>query len=252
MIITIGLVYFQLNDDAINPESKVDLVKTESELQKSDVKSKNKIKPKPKLDEALLHIAQLISPPSDKELKDTWENEYTCIEGVWCKPSYFNAKSYEDALWLKRKGYPSRSMVELLRDVSRNDLHELSNNSNVNASSLLAIDAMNRKDYRKAKLFARAASSDTGRNSRETFGYRLMADAMLSLNDPMPATLYLRMASILGDTNATATYERITAGTASLVIDSTNRIAYSYLLDWLNTDINNLNNDPRPTDHGGG
>ncbi len=202
-----------------------------------------------KLDKSLLHIAQMISPPSDVELEVTWEDEFTCSTDEKCNTFIFNARSYEDALWLKRKGYPSKSTVAMLRDLSKTDLRELSEHGNVNAKNLLAIDSLQNKNVKKAKSYARSSTAHAAPG--ETFGYRLLAEAMIMDKDPMNATLNLRIASILGDTNATATYERITAGSSSALIDNTNQLAYSYLLSWFNTDINNLNNDPRPSGSNG-
>lgn len=213
-------------------------------IQLPNPESKTRFKDEVKSDGPLLHIAQLISPPSNQELRDTWDYEYSCSNENNCNQFIFNARSYEDALWLKRKGYPAKSVVALLQDVPKKDLWELSERGNVNAKYLLAIDSIKHDDHKSAKAYAMSSIAHAG--SRETFGYRLFAKALLQDKDPMTATFYLRMASILGDTNATATYEQVTAHSSSALIDNTNKMAYSYLLKKLNTDIDNINNDPRP------
>lgn len=199
------------------------------------------------LDDALLHIAQLIAPASNEVLKDSWQQEYTCDGLDNCNTKIFNARSYEDALWLKRRGYPTRSMLNMLGDLSKKDLHELSDNGNLNAKNLLALNALNNGNFKTARSLARASSAySTHVGSRETFAYRLLAEAYLRDNDRISATLYLRIASLLGDTEATAHYEQLTARSASTVVDSTNRIAFGILSGMLKTNINDWNNDPRP------
>ncbi len=231
-------------------DSKIENNVVNNKLELTEGAFDKDLKIQPKLDNSLLHIAQMISPPSDQELITTWESEYTCTDSDKCSSFIFNARSYEDALWLKRKGYLTKSAVEMLSDLSKQDLWELSESGNVDAKNLLAINSLNNNNLNKARNFA--MSSVAYASSNETFGYSLLAEVLLLDNDPMNATYYLRVASILGDTNATATYERITANSATSLIDNTNRMAYAYLLERLNTDINNLNSDPRPSGNGGG
>ena len=245
LIILVGLfVFSQVTTD------RQKLVNKNKSFESEKLVSREKSKKIIKTDKSLLHIAQLISPPSDQELIYAWENEYSCLNDESCNKFIFNARSYEDALWLKRKGYPSKSAVSLLQDISKEDLGKLSQRGNVNAMNLLAIYSMKNNYLKNAKAYAMSSIAHAG--SRETFGYRLYSKILLEDHDPMTATFYLRMASILGDTNATATYEQITANSSSALIDNTNRMAYSYLLKKLNTDINNLNNDPRPINGDGG
>ena len=218
------------------------------DIENNEIKYDKKLSAK-KLDDSLLYIARIISPASDQQLKDSWQDEYTCEDKVTsgCEKSIFNARSYEDALWLKRKGYLTRSMLELLTDISKRDLHELSKHGNLNAKNLLAINALNDNDLKNARKYAISSTAfSTGTGSRETFGYLILAQSYIEDKQPMMGALYLRIASLLGDTNAADQYQQLTAQTAATVIDDINLRAFSVLLTALNTHISNWDNDPRP------
>lgn len=248
----LSLICYLYNADSTEPIVKNSLIITQHEIfaniKNNEIKYDKKLSAK-KLDNSLLYIARIISPASDQQLKDSWKDEYTCEDKVTsgCEKSIFNARSYEDALWLKRKGYLTRSMLELLTDISKRDLHELSKHGNLNAKNLLAINALNDNDLKNARRYAISSTAfSTGTGSRETFGYLILAQSYIEDKQPMMGALYLRIASLLGDTNAADQYQQLTAQTAATVIDDINLRAFSVLLTALNTHISNWDNDPRP------
>jgi hypothetical protein len=185
-----------------------------------------------------LHVA------TDEELKKSWKNEYGCkLEGK-CPYFMMNASSYEEALWMKRRGYLSRTVIDKLKNISHEDLINLERNGNLNAKKLLAISALRSKNSKLAKSYARSARAYE--NASDTFSLRLMAQAYLVDNQPMLATVELRMASLLGDVDATKEYERLTRNSAREFLDNTNLLAFRYLSSRLALPPNEWDSDPRP------
>lgn len=200
-------------------------------------------------DEKLIEIARLISPLSDKDIEKNWENEYGCVKTASCY-GLLNAKSFEEAIWMKRKGYLSQSVIDQLDFLPIKDLANLANRGNVNAKKLMAINAFRNSNIKHAKAYATSARAHE--TNGETFSLRLTAQAYVLQKNPMLATIDLRMASILGDSEATLEYEHITQNSARSFIDHVNTLAYNFLSAKLKTPINNWNNDPRPLGGGGG
>ncbi|MCF6319005.1 MAG: hypothetical protein L3J83_06965, partial [Proteobacteria bacterium] len=141
-----------------------------------------KHKPKPKtvkrtnLSNPLTAVAAMIAPPSDTELEDNWQDEYGCAGQEDCYEE-LSAQSYAEALWMKRKGYPSMSAINKLKELSRKDLIDLRKHGNNDANKLLAIDALNKNDLKKARRYS--GNSIAHGNRKETFGYRLMAETYM-------------------------------------------------------------------------
>lgn len=202
-------------------------------------------------DKHLTDIAYQIKNIEDDILIETWRNEFGCAFKEVCPYEMMTAQSYEEALWMKRKGYLSSSIIDQLEDLSRKDLLTLEKSGNVNAKKLLSISAIRSKNAKLAKSYSRSARAYE--NGSETFSLRLMAQAYLLDKQPMLATIELRMASLLGDTEAAREYERMTRNSAREFIDNTNMLAFRFLsTKYKNTPINEWDDDPRPTNIGGG
>lgn len=194
-------------------------------------------------------LAEMISPPSDTELQENWQDEYGCAGSPECFEE-LSAQSYEEALWMKRKGYPSMSAIKMLQELSKKELIELSVHGNSNAKKLLAIDALQKDNLKQAKHFSRASIAYG--NKKETFGYRLLAETYMKGKELMLASFQLRVASILGDTAANQDFLMITNNTPAVLINSWNEQAFKYLSRWMGTPVSDWTNDPRPSGNGGG
>ncbi|VAW36542.1 hypothetical protein MNBD_GAMMA01-2206 [hydrothermal vent metagenome] len=211
--------------------------------------------PKPKtvkstnLNDPLTSLAAMIAPPSDAELEDSWQDEYGCAKQPDCFKQ-LSAQSYAEALWMKRKGYPSMSAINKLQELSRKDLIKLSNRGNNDAKKLLAIDALKRNNLKKARRYS--GGSIAHGDMRETFGHRLLAEAYMREKRMGVASFELRIASILGDTAANQDFLRITANTPAAAINNWNELAYKYLSSQIGTPVSDWTNDPRPSGQDGG
>lgn len=195
-------------------------------------------------DDLLKELSMQLRVATDEELKKSWKNEYGCkLEGT-CPYTMMNASSYEESLWMKRRGYLSRTVIDKLKDLSRKDLITLAQNENLNAKKLLAISAISSKNSKLAKSYARSARAYE--NASDTFSLRLMAQAYIVDNQPMLATVELRMASLLGDVDAAKEYERLTRNSAREFLDNTNLLAFRYLSSRLALPPNEWDSDPRP------
>ena len=194
--------------------------------------------------EHLKELAEQLHVVSDEELENVWANEYGCKSEGTCPYIMMNASSYEEALWMKRRGYLSRTVVNKLKNLSQEDLINLERNGNLNAKKLLAISALRSKNSKLAKSYARSARASE--YASDTFSLRLMAQAYLVDNQPMLASIELRMASLLGDVDAAKEYESLTRNSARELLDNTNLLAFRYLSSRLSLPPNEWDADPRP------
>lgn len=240
------LVYYVTSGEKID-EQTIEKINSKTIKENNSV---DKVYSKNKLNNTLIELAQDISPLDLGEIEENWEEEFGCNNND-CHYDLLNAKSIDEALWMRDKGYLSKSILDLLKSLSIKDLAKLAHKGNIDAKKLMAIHAIKNKNVRVAKSYA--SSVRAHELNGETFGLRLTAQAYLLDRQPILATVELRMASLLGDTDATLNYERLTQNSAQSYIDHVNELAFNFLSAKFNTPIKNWNRDIRPSgNHGDG
>lgn len=162
------------------------------------------------------YIVDALAPISKEVLADSWKLEFGCFtkskridsDTDSCDNMFLTARSFEEALWMQRQGYPSSSDLNLLED-SRNliYLEELANkNKYTPAMALLAIQGLNDNKFEDASSMAlklTAYSSNT-----DTFPHRIRGEALLAKNDMFFGLSALKVASLLGDIEAKYLFNR--------------------------------------------
>ena len=204
-----------------------------------------------------MDIALLLQAPTNDQLIDTWRYAYGCgnleendIDACEFK-TMFNAESLEEALWMKRHGFPHREMLEQLKDQNNHDaIVELAQNGYKPAIALAALVTdgfgLDADATRWAAQFA--ALSDPS----EIYAHRLVAD-IESSQDPLSfyALQQYLIAQHLGDYEAGILAEQYWTGSDhhnNSALDS----ALEYILNHIGPPFDQEPLDPRPRVNGGG
>ena len=232
--------------------NKNNVLQTDKQISIKDIKNSNnkEYNFKKSFEEGLNKLSIEIALLSNDALLSSWSYEYGCSYKKTCDNYMQSAKSYEEAIWMRDNGYLSQSLLDALNSLSISDLSKLANKGNVNAKKLMSINLLRQKKNKQAKLFASSAIANS--NASETFGYRLLANTYLSSSQPMLAIVELKIASILGDYEATKEYEKLMINRPIMYIDNTNKIAYGYLSSMLHAPMHTWGDNPRPKGNGGG
>ncbi len=188
-------------------------------------------------------------PPSNKDLEELWQEEYSCYKNnnvqSKCAYSFLNAKSLREAMWMKRNGYPSVSMMKMAEDPSQfENLKELIFAHHPAALVVGTIVSMERKNYKTAYNLAQRAAIYNGMD--KTFPHTLIAQSVRNAQPEWrdEALEEYWTAALLGDSIA-----QIRASTLSedtIALSSALMAAYKFLLSHFG---NTIPLDERPTNH---
>ncbi len=189
------------------------------------------------------------------DVEFVWEDEYGCfdvnteITGS-CDYEFLNAKSVEEAQWMKRQGYPSRQMLDLALDVTKKEEFErLLDNNYPPALAVATIHALRSGDSERASQLALSFRAYSNRS--DSFPYRLYGEALQNSGDRLSASINFQVAGILGDSDSYATAIGLAEGDTIFSQYTTSR-AYEVISNTFNTSLNELPKDPRPDGFGGG
>jgi len=239
ILVVSGYFFFGSN----NEQGKPTELAVNSEVV-SVVSNRQKSEETDKVQNGLINLTKF---PSDEQLVVNWEEEFECFDECLYE---INPNSPEDALWFKKRGYLTNSMIENMRDMSPKYLEKEVYNGNQNAAKFLSLTSLEENDSKSAKNWSLHAMSSSPVN--DTFNYRLRADAHLLAGEPMLASVELRKAILLGDTTVLDQYTELVSASNPSLIDGFNEIAYNYLSSQLNgLPASEWNQDPRPDPFGG-
>lgn len=153
-------------------------------------------------------LAQAMYPPDDVALRDIWQQAYGCPkpaardEDACLFASILTADSYEEALWMKRNGFPHFDRLSVAADEDNYPyLEELAQAGFKPALSLTAkiLSSLGQHD----EAMKRAVQYLNQSNQNEIYAYRLMGE-IASAKDPMNPYVIrdYQMAALLGDPEA--------------------------------------------------
>ncbi len=254
LLIIMSIIYFGSRHNSVDSENTkpLKIVKTkvvENIYHKNNpVKSRSNNKIRTKSSQEISEILQILQNPSDEELSYIWEEEYSCYysQAGQCRYSLLNAKSLEEAKWMRNNGYPTRSMLDLMNDDSRaQELMELVKDKYPAALTVASISAMERGDFKEASQLA--LLNLTYSDEAKTYPHLLYGEAMV-LNNMLPLALpQIYVAGLLGDSNAQG---RATSLSADVYVStSALNSAHGYLRRVFGGSVPK---DQRPKNNGGG
>ena len=203
-----------------------------------------------------LEVAEILQPPSDKDLETLWQYAYGCgqlpkedVEA--CEfDTMFNAESLEEALWMKRNGFPHRAMIEQLRDQSSHEaIVELARNDYKPAIVLAALVSSGFDMHKDAIRWA--ARLQTLSNPTDVYAHRLMGD-VTAAKDPLSTYVlqsYL-IAEYLGDYEAEVLVSSHAYDNPTHIRHAV-ELAQDYVYRYMGVTVRELPLDPRPGGGGG-
>lgn len=209
LLIIMSAIYFWSSNNSVDSENTepFEIVKTkvaENKDHENDVlKTVNSKKARTKISQEKSEILQILQNPSNDELSHVWEKEYSCYysQAGECKYSFLNAKSLDEAKWMRNNGYPIRSMLDLINDASRKqELMELVKDKYPAALTVASISAMERGDYREASHLA--LSNLVHSDKSKTYPHLLYGEALVLDNKQPLALPQIYVAGLLGDSLA--------------------------------------------------
>jgi hypothetical protein len=173
---------------------------------------------KPILTDDVQELAEALQPLNDEQLKLVWFDEFGCNKKLDqksnlgdefdCKSDYLVAKSYEEAVWMQRNGYPSRSHLRLLQDpVNLPKLIKLAKYHHYNpAMAILTMYYIDEVKLDKANSMALSFVAYSEQN--ETFPNRLYGIVQLAKGNLFFGLSSLKIAALLGDTEALIRFDQ--------------------------------------------
>jgi hypothetical protein len=203
----------------------------------------NKKTPTPATTSGFDNLISQITPIADENLLQLWQTQYGCYVKATCQYQQLDAKSFKEALWMKRKGYLNKSILDLVNQVVIRDLSALALNGNLNALKLMALHNLNHGDLKQAKGYALAAQAKEGINA--SYSLRLLARVYLADKQPILALIELRMAALLGDSDAANDYEKLIMDNSPPFHNYVNKLAFLFLSQQLDKPIKLWDEDKR-------
>lgn len=198
-----------------------------------------------------MELIKQLQPPDMSQLKYVWTEEYGCFvkkddSERDCEFDFLNATSLKDALWMRRNGYPSKSMLKLVQDPSyKKEIYELAKNKYPAALAVVSIEAMKLGNYREAAHMA--LSNIAYSNKAETFPHLLYGEALMKDGKDIAGVTSFYIAALLGDTMANGRAMSNSPDTpfSTVALNS----AHNYLRNVFGV---NIPKDPRPEGDDGG
>jgi hypothetical protein len=225
------------------PSSHLSQKNMEDKYDKKEVtlhKSKRRKSQKSIEDTSDNEVYQLLQSPSNDDLEYVWEDEYGCWNSDKCKYDWLNAKSLEEALWMRNNGYPTVSMLRLINDDRyKDELAELTRRKFPAALAVATISAMENGNFKEGFNFA--LSNVARSNNSQIYPHYLLGEALLA-NDMKPLAIsQFYIAGILGDPLANG---RAMALSPDVPFSTTAlNSAHKYISRVFGTEVPN---DPRP------
>lgn len=185
-------------------------------------------------------VYQLLQSPSNYDLEYVWEDEYGCWNRKECKYDWLNARTFEEALWMRNNGYPTISMLRLINDDRyKNELAELTRRKFPAALAVATISAMEKGNFKEG--FNLALSNVAHSNNSQIYPHYLLGEALLA-NDMKPLAIsQFYIAGILGDPLAQG---RAMSLSSDIPVSTTAlNSAHRYISRVFGTEVPN---DPRP------
>lgn len=179
-----------------------------------------------------------------------WSAEYGCFDehlDSSCGHVYLTAESLEEAEWMRRNGYPNKSLLDGI-DVDSASFKQLLDQNNTDALKAAAIHALSENNHEVAEKYAlrlRAYSS-----KRQAFSYTLYADALRAGMDADPnnhimAAVNYQIAGLIGDSEAALSAASLCQDDGSLMQVVMSQ-AYTVFGRQQNIPLGELPIDPRP------
>jgi len=257
----IGIAIYTNYEEGVNSKKLeyIDIVK--NEVKDDNIIDKNSINSKKvPISAEAQYLVDKLTPFSNEELEGTWESEFGCYsskakemqeyDDSICSNLYLTAKSYDEALWMQRNGYPSSSQLKLLED--KENLRYLSELANKNkytpAMALLTIHGLNTQQYKEASNMAlnlRAYSEN-----HKTFPHRIRGESLIAFGNIEFGLSSLKVSSLLGDVQAKYVFNRYLTEYPDLGVSTTD-LAYLYMGRTFGVPPDQFPEDPRPTGSGG-
>jgi len=206
---------------------------------------------------AALEIAKQLKSPSDMELTQKWQFSYGCgnlhdDDPESCKfKTLFNAASLDEALWMKRNGFPHRGMIDQLTDESSHDqIIELARNNYKPAVALAALVTNSLGMHDDAVRWA--ARFNTLSEPTDIYAHRLQGD-IIAAQDPLNiyALQHYLIAQYLGDFESEVMVQQYWTG-SDYHNNTADSYAREYILNHVGPPFDQQPFDPRPRPNGGG
>lgn len=202
----LATIYFYMSDSDYTSENDKKIKARSAQISQSKVLSKkdkknnkqSKVIKSRKKDFSDSELFAMLQTPSNRELEDSWLDEYGCYNKAECKYYYLNASTYEEALWMKNNGYPTESMMKLVNDPRyKEQLDAMARKKYPAALAIASISAMERGDFVEASNLAlsNVAYSDRA----QTYPHLLYGEALLANNMKPLAVPQFYIAGLLGD-----------------------------------------------------
>jgi len=258
ILLLTGLYYYNSLEKK-EPKTLVDSKVQNKQVRKKNIEfRKQATMAKKKLSDTNI-LFSLLKPPKDEELESVWIDEYGCfeiaspnneqLEGFVdelnhpqesCKYKFLNAKTFKEAVWMKNNGYPTKSMLDLVKNPDfEEQLAEMVKNKYPVALAVASINAIERGDYKEASSLA--LSNRAYSDKSMTYPHVLYGEALLADNMQIAAVSQFFAAGILGDPWANSRALQLSPDKSYAVTALST--AQNYLKNVFGIDIPN---DPRP------
>ncbi|WP_395377558.1 hypothetical protein [Marinicella sp. W31] len=240
-------------------------------------KSKDVFNPKKKVAEKSVSVRQIhqgielsieaeellfvLEPLTFDALERQWSEQYGCYKYSAdqvdknilledeCSDQLLNAKSFEEALWMQRQGYPTKTQLQLINDRAHLEaLLELANNKVPIAAALVAIAAIRTEQTKSAVLWAAEYGALVSNDN--SFQYRLLGEAHMLANSDSLGLAELQMAALLGDSQSENLFYHYANDRPMLIADAINH-AHLVMGRIFGVSMEHYPKDPRPKNWGG-
>ncbi len=217
--------------------------KTGNRVIKKDVvlnKTKKKVIHKKLKKDFENEVYKILQPLNNNDLEFAWEDEYGCWNRKECNYNWLNARTLEEAIWMRNNGYPTVSMLRLINDDRyKDELAELTRRKFPAALAVATISAMEQGNFKEG--FNLALSNVAHSNNSQIYPHYLLGEALLA-NDMKPLAIsQFYIAGILGDPLAQGRAMSLSSDipVATTALNS----AHQYISRVFGTEVPN---DPRP------
>ncbi len=207
----VALFYMNQTDDNIPAEKMADsnVVKSDTDAKLKTEKTQSAVALEPK--NPFTEVAAM-------NLDDRWEEEYGCFdvnqtEGDCSEYTFLTARSLSEAEWMRRQGFPSRTLMEMAKDPSMQvDFDALLAKKSPTAHAVAAILALEEGDNKTASKMA--LRNGYFADKSQSYPYRLYGEVLLAKGDRVSAISQFQIAALLGDTQSNSIVHGIAAGDA--------------------------------------
>ena len=260
LLIPVYFIFEQLTPD--NKTWKYSEINTTANIgnaQKELDRKATALKPKLKQVEYSVEAEEMLlvlEPLTFDELESKWDEQYGCYKyGVdqvdksllledECTDQLLNAKTFEEALWMQRQGYPTKSQLQLINDQANIEaLLELANNKIPLAAALVTIAAIRTEQANPAVLWAAEYGALVSKEN--SFQYRLIGEAHMIANSDSMGLAELQIAALLGDSQSSNLFLYY-AKNRSMLIESAINHAHLVMGRIFGVPMEHYPKDPRP------